>query len=277
MPRRRAFTLIELILVVAIIALLVALMMPALSRAREQARRIKCASNLRQLAAAAAAYAESNHGSMPGVGRFPQQPHDWVYWYVVPPYNDLSGSALTPYLGRPLNPEILRCPSDDWESHPKQYARSDRDPTPYFYSYSLNRFLGNWRDSRVRITRIRQSSVKILFVEEDVRTLEDGMWLDPIEVVPVGEPVGSLFSSAPAWGVWALADLPTEWEPLSARHDLPRDGDDIPVTDRFITTTTPRGVFMSRRGNVAFLDGHVEFVPRQFTQQAEHVLGDDSR
>jgi len=63
--RRPAFTLIELLVVVAIIALLVAILLPSLSRAREQARAVKCSSNLHQLAMATTYYAQDNANRLP--------------------------------------------------------------------------------------------------------------------------------------------------------------------------------------------------------------------
>lgn len=67
-PLARAFSLIELLVVVAVIALLVALVLPALGSSREAARAVACASNLRQVMAAIRAYADQHRGLSPAIG-----------------------------------------------------------------------------------------------------------------------------------------------------------------------------------------------------------------
>jgi len=61
-PRVEGFTLIELIVVIAIIAILTALLLPAMNKSKSSAQRVKCMSNLRQLGLAAQMYWDDNNG-----------------------------------------------------------------------------------------------------------------------------------------------------------------------------------------------------------------------
>ena len=74
----KGFTLIELLVVVAIIALLVAILLPALGKAREQARSVVCRSNLQQWALAGVLYAQNNEMMVP----HRNGPSGWDAWYT---------------------------------------------------------------------------------------------------------------------------------------------------------------------------------------------------
>ena len=95
---RRAFTLIELLTVVAIIAVLAGLLIPAISGARESSRRVACASNLRQLGLSIGTFAGDNNSNMAP--------------YSVTPVDRSNSSfaMLSNYLDRPMM--IFVCPSD---------------------------------------------------------------------------------------------------------------------------------------------------------------------
>src|SRR5436309_657919 len=106
---RSGFTLVELLVVIGIIAVLVALLMPAITRARKQAYRVVCMSNIRHVGLALLAYAEANRGAFPapalGGGLYRMYPEDWVHWQ---PGRDIRTNGIMPYLA--VNPDSPKCP-----------------------------------------------------------------------------------------------------------------------------------------------------------------------
>lgn len=129
MNRRRAFTLIELLIVVAIIGLLAGLLLPALGRARERGRRAVCRSNLRQVAIAAHCYVDDNNGRFPTFSAANYANDIWRWagnltWATAVTCDDRPGRQLNRYLritNAPLSPPAtlapdvsspVRCPSD---------------------------------------------------------------------------------------------------------------------------------------------------------------------
>lgn len=79
---RKGFTLIELLVVIAIIAILAAILFPVFSRARENARKATCQSNLKQVGLAVAGYVQDYDGTYPRWGSFAVG--DYIYWLLDP-------------------------------------------------------------------------------------------------------------------------------------------------------------------------------------------------
>ena len=121
---RKAFTLIELLVVIAIIAILASILFPAFARARENARRASCQSNLKQMALGFKQYTQDYDEKYPPrrkpASGEPDRPFGIIGWATL----------LQPYL---KSEQIFQCPS---ESTPPSGMGSDK-AIDYFYNYSL--------------------------------------------------------------------------------------------------------------------------------------------
>ena len=250
MPTRRrrpslgqsGFTLIELLVVIGIIAILTALLMPALQKAKEQANAVVCASNLRQIGAAFLMYTRENKEKFPYHADWgPPNPPDWIHWQPGPGRdpNDLTASSpIVKYIGNVKG--IFLCPSDDPNIRPR-FDTQHMGPVKYVYSYTFNGFMASNGppELRPRITKVRNSSGKMMVLEEDELSLDDGHFLP------------------------TFANHPTVPNMLGTRHNRPRRKDWQSWITRDISIRPDR----NERGNVVFVDGHVDFVTRAFAAQ----------
>lgn len=127
MRKERAFTLIELIVVIAVIAALAAILFPVFARAREQARKMACLSNLRQIALGFAMYTQDHDGGYPNTG----DPYLWVgrrWRWPVMPYLAIGQKQQEGGFDSAAGPaSILLCPSDF-------LSGTDFNATSYGYS-----------------------------------------------------------------------------------------------------------------------------------------------
>ena len=146
---QKAFTLVELLVVISIIGLLMGILLPVISKARAAGLRTVCKSNLRNLALAFRMYLDDNEEVMPPACQFPslEDPEDAT---SKPPITKF----ILPYLSEP---EIFKCRAD----RVKKYFLSEGT------SYEYNRRLGGKRIRQSRLVERRGEKERNIHVMYD--------------------------------------------------------------------------------------------------------------
>lgn len=148
----KGFTLIELLVVIAIIAILAAILFPVFARARENARRASCMSNLKQVGL--------------GIMQYTQDYDEHLPMYRVPASStDLAArplgwvDAIQPYV---KSIQLFQCPSDSG-------ATTDVPSTAGYSDYAYNLWMGGWgptsKSSGMSLAQLTQPSVSVLALD----------------------------------------------------------------------------------------------------------------
>lgn len=262
--RRRAFTLVELLVVIGIIALLISILIPALNKARNQANAVKCSSNMRQIYMMCAMFAQDHKGHLPTAGfdtngGNPTLVDERVLWdQAGPGVANFDRGAIWPYLkgGKDAKMGVVYCPSDLGENV-AYGALTAGSGVKRNFSYSINGYIMPAEDSRsfrapgnqgayiwgIPLASVPNSARKIMIYEE-IAPNDTFCWMfdwfnySTLKQVPRGD------------------DMP------SARHQGQRYANALRVQN----ATSPDFIRYQTagKGNHVFFDGHVETLSPQF-------------
>jgi prepilin-type processing-associated H-X9-DG protein/prepilin-type N-terminal cleavage/methylation domain-containing protein len=256
--RRRAFTLVELLVVIGIIAILISILLPVLNRVKEQANATKCAASLRELSKMWYQYASENKGlSVPG--RLPKYipagssiPQD-AYWIgngmqYRPHWYEVFGAAMKNYADHSPQPTeddswkvdtgLYVCPSMDW-----------RNSRNFVWGYNFQ-FLGNTHEKSAYV--YINYPVKANAITRSSETVMAADCMGTAAGKPIGVRTGHYDDGQK--DLFAMGNKAHLLDPprLTANSDY---ADYEARAPQHRSAPDPRH---NGRANVAFCDGHVE-------------------
>jgi prepilin-type N-terminal cleavage/methylation domain-containing protein/prepilin-type processing-associated H-X9-DG protein len=237
MRKIKGFTLVELLVVISIIALLMAILVPALGKAREQAKRIVCANHLKTLVMGDQMYADgSNDYHVPILNGLSSDPPDCLWFEnrlfinIIAMKGRRNTEKDQGYKNSKTLPKEYKCPSDKRTVANGGLFKSDADEIQGV-SYAMNQMSiqgvgGVWYRyphglaHTLKVTQVVRPAEKIFFI--------DGQWFavcrDGSDYERVWDKVGDQMSAV-------------EWNTTAYRH--------------------------SEGANIAFYDSHVQWMPKQ--------------
>lgn len=203
--KQKAFTLIELLVVISIIALLLAILMPALGMVKEKGKQVVCASHLKSIGISVTTYLTDNNDTF----HFGSNNGLWKNWFDGSgddlPYTSTYaywGVAYAEYIG---NNEVFDCPSvradkgdiDLWYL-PWEYfgGKSATELKEYFKycSYGLNSYTNSYyknEDGKTVPVYVKMSNFRrpteIIFAQDHIEQLMDGVSSDMLCAAPGGK------------------------------------------------------------------------------------------
>ncbi len=253
--RRAAFTLIELLVVIAIIAILAAMLLPALSRAKQKGQQAYCISNVKQLGLGMTIYIGDNNDTYAGAGSantYGPKLEDWIYWRLSPNMATINGvlmtldkSPLIRVLGTGASTNLFRCPTDI--SDKDRVAHAQAGDGPYCYSYEFTSYNVTSSGASPGFTTIITGGKNYYFKSTSVRNpAAKMMGVEPVaSLTPTDEPdIERALGST--WVVQC-----GRWQPF---------GTDPPYTTPHNFLTIRHG----KRSDSVFADGHVEAVGQNY-------------